>query len=49
MDPFDALYGHKCRTLVRWNCLEDRIIVRLEMLKEMEEKNNLDLSKIEES
>ena len=38
MAPFEALYGCKCRTPVSWNRLEDRIIVRPEMLQEMEEQ-----------
>ena len=38
MAPFEALYGHKCRTPVSWNRLEDRIIVGPEMLQEMEEQ-----------
>ena len=38
MAPFEASYGYKCRTLVSWNCLEDRIIIGPEMLKEMKEQ-----------
>ena len=38
MTPFEALYGHKCRTLVSWNQLEERVIVGPEMLQEMEEQ-----------
>ena len=38
MAPIEALYGHKCRTLVSWNRLEYKIIVGPKMLKEMEEQ-----------
>ena len=38
MAPFEALYGHKCRTPVSWNHLEDRIIVGPKMLQKMEEQ-----------
>ena len=32
MAPFEALYGCKCRTLVSWNRLEDRVIVMPKIL-----------------
>ena len=38
MAPFEALYGCKCRTPIIWNRVEDRIVIGLEMLKEIEEK-----------
>ena len=38
MAPSEALDDCKCRTTVSWNRLEDRIIVGLEMLKEMEDQ-----------
>jgi hypothetical protein len=38
MSPFEALYGRKCNTPVRWNNPADRAIVGPELLREMEEK-----------
>ena len=38
MAPFESLYGHKCRTPVSWNRLEDRVIVGPKMLQEMKEQ-----------
>ena len=38
MAPFEALYGHKCKTHVSWNRIEDKIIIGPDMLKEMEEQ-----------
>jgi hypothetical protein len=38
MSPFEALYGRKCNTPLRWDNPDDRAVVGLELLKEMEEK-----------
>jgi hypothetical protein len=38
MSPFEALYGIKCNTLVRWDNPADRAVVGLDFLKEMEEE-----------
>jgi hypothetical protein len=38
MIPFEALYGIKYNTLVSWDNPNDRIVVGLEFLKEMEEQ-----------
>jgi hypothetical protein len=38
MSPFEALYGRRCNTLVRWDNPADREVVGPELLKEMEEK-----------
>jgi hypothetical protein len=38
MSPFEALYGRKCNTPVRWDNPADRPIVGLELLKEMEDQ-----------
>jgi hypothetical protein len=38
MSPFEALYGRKCNTLVSWENLADRVVVRPTLLREMEEK-----------
>ena len=37
MASFEALYGKKCQTPISWDRLEDKVIVGLVMLKEMEE------------
>jgi len=37
MHPFAALYDRPCRTLFSWDRLEDRVIVGLELIQEMEE------------
>ena len=37
MSPFEALYGRKWNTPVRWDNPADRAVVGLELLKEMEE------------
>lgn len=37
MTQFKILYGHKCRTLVSWDQVEDKVLVGLELLNEMEE------------
>jgi hypothetical protein len=36
MSPFEALYGRRCKTLVSWENLVNRITLGLEMLKDME-------------
>jgi hypothetical protein len=38
MNPFEALYGRKCNTPVRWDNLADRVVVGPELLKEMEDQ-----------
>jgi hypothetical protein len=37
MSPFEALYGRKCNTRVSWDNLENRAVVGLDLLREMEE------------
>ena len=37
MSPFEVLYGRKCPTPSSWGGPEDRLMLGLEMLKEMEE------------
>jgi hypothetical protein len=49
MSPFESLYGRKCNTLVSWDNLADRVVVGIELLREMEEnmlkiKHNLKYS-----
>jgi hypothetical protein len=38
MSPFEALYGRKCNTSVSWDNPDDRTVVGLEFLKEMEDQ-----------
>jgi len=38
MSPFEALYGRKCNTPIRWDNPTDRAVIGLELLKEMDEK-----------
>ncbi|KAH9294374.1 hypothetical protein KI387_040428, partial [Taxus chinensis] len=38
MVPFEELYGRKCRTPVSWDNIEDREVIGLEILMEMEQQ-----------
>jgi hypothetical protein len=38
MIPFKALYGRQCKILISWSNPVDRITIRLDMLKEMEQQ-----------
>ena len=38
MSPFEALYGRKCNTLVRWDNPTDRVVLGPELLKDMEDQ-----------
>jgi hypothetical protein len=38
MIPFEALYGRKCNTPVRWDNPTDRVVLGSELLKDMEEQ-----------
>lgn len=38
MSPFQALYGHPCRTPLSWDRLEDRVLLGPDMLREMEQQ-----------
>jgi hypothetical protein len=38
MSPFEALYGRKFNTLVRWDNPTDRVVLRPEFLKDMEDQ-----------
>jgi hypothetical protein len=38
MSPFEALYGRKCNTPVIWDNSADRVVVGLDLLREMEEQ-----------
>lgn len=40
MSPFDILYGRRCNTLVSWDNIVDRIMIGLDILKEMEQEVN---------
>jgi hypothetical protein len=37
MSPFEALYGRKCNTPVRWESPSERVVLGPEMLKGVEE------------
>jgi transposase InsO family protein len=37
MSPFEALYGRKCDTPVSWDNPTDRVVLGLELLKDMED------------
>ena len=38
MSPFEALYGSQCKIPIRWSNLVDRLTIRPDILKEMEQK-----------
>ena len=38
MIPYEALYGRRCRTPVTWDNPVNRIVLGLELLKEMEQE-----------
>ena len=38
MSPYEALYGRRCRTPVTWDNPLNRVVIGLELLKEMEEE-----------
>ena len=38
MSPYEALYGRRCRTLVTWDNLVNRVVLGPELLKEMEQE-----------
>jgi hypothetical protein len=38
MAPFDALYGHRCRTPLNWSEAGERTLIGPELVKEAEEK-----------
>ena len=40
MNPFEMLYGRRCNTLVNWANLTDRVMVALNMLKELDKEVN---------
>ncbi len=38
MPPYEALYGKKCRTLLCWDEVSERKLIRLEIIQQTEEK-----------
>ena len=38
MSSYEALYGRRCRTAVTWDNLVNRVVLGLELLKEMEQE-----------
>ena len=49
MPPFEALYGRPCRTSLSWDRLEDRIIVGLDLIQEMEDQVKLIRQRLKEA
>jgi hypothetical protein len=37
MSPFEALYGRKCNTPVSWDNPTDKVVLGLELIKDMED------------
>ena len=38
MSPYEALYGRRCRTLLTWDNLVNRVVLGPKLLKEMEQE-----------
>jgi hypothetical protein len=38
MSPFEGLYGRKCNTLVSWDNPTNKVVIGLELLKDMEDQ-----------
>ena len=38
MDPYEALYARRCRTLVNWDNPVNKVVLGPELLKEMEQE-----------
>ena len=38
MSPYEDLYGRRCRTLVTWDNLVNRVVTGPELFKEMEQE-----------
>ena len=38
MSPYESFYGRRCRTLVTWDNLVNRVVLGPELLKEMEQE-----------
>ena len=38
MSPYEALYGRRCRTPVTWDNPVNRVVLGLQLLKEMEQE-----------
>jgi hypothetical protein len=38
MTPFEALYGHRCRTSLSWSELRERRFFGVDLVKETEDK-----------
>jgi hypothetical protein len=49
MPPFEFLYGQPCRTTLSWDQLEDRVLMGLEVIQEMEEKMKMIRQMIKEA
>jgi hypothetical protein len=49
MAPFEFLYGRPCRTPLSWDRLEDRVLVGLEVIQEMEEQMKMIKGRLKEA
>lgn len=49
MAPFEALYRRKCRTPISWDKVEDRVVIGLEMLREMDDQMRLIKEKLKQA
>jgi hypothetical protein len=49
MTPFKFLYGRPCRMPLSWDWLEDRILVVLEVIQEMEDQMQTIRQRIKEA
>lgn len=38
MNLFEALYGRSCNTVIKWSDLVNRVLIRMDMLVEMEQE-----------
>jgi hypothetical protein len=49
MVPFEFLYGRPCRMPLSWDRLEDRVLVGVEVIQEMEEQMQTIIQRIKEA
>jgi hypothetical protein len=40
MAPFKFMYGRSCRTPLSWDIIEDRVLVGLEVIQEIEDEKD---------
>jgi hypothetical protein len=49
MAPFKFLYGRSCQTPLSWDQLDDRVLVGLEVIQEMEYQMKIKIQRIKEA